>query len=141
MPDLFLRLEANQEVQAGLWDAFRRVVLTGTLPRGVKEMMGELVARRRGSAVPVRVSAQTLLGPELEEPILRAIQSDRIPAGLPPKTAALLKFSCGSSHGPEGAMRLREAGLSERELLEAVATVSLYEMLCSFGELLREPGS
>lgn len=99
-------------------------------------MMGELVARRRGSVVPVRVSAQTLLGPELEEPILRAIQNERTPIGLPPKTAALLQFASQPSPEREGLHRLRHAGLTEKELLEAVATVSLYEMLCSFGELL-----
>ena len=142
VPNAFAWASEVPEVQTALWKAFRHVILRGTLPRTVKEMMGVVASRRAGSEYAARVHLHALMLQGVEEPLLRALERGEVPEGLPPKVAALLHFAHSAAphpHDPALLAPLREAGLTEAEVKEAVATLGLFRMVNAWTDLLAIP--
>lgn len=141
VPNLFVEAEPSPEVMRGLWEAFRQIVLRGVLPRSLKEMMGVLVSRRNASPYAAQVHLHALMFQGLEDPLLEALSRGQVPEGLPPKAAALLQFALQARRPyPPGLLQLlEEAGLSPREIREAVAVVGLFEFINAWTDLLKVP--
>lgn len=142
VPNVFGVAQVNEDVQTGLWKAFRHLVLKGALPRTVKEMMGVIVSREAGSpyAAQVHLHALTLQG--VERPILEALDRGEAPEGLPAKPQALLKFAYDAARHPHDAGQtraLREAGFADAEVAEAVAVVALFRMVNTWTDVMAIP--
>ncbi len=142
VPNLFSTAKANPDVQLALWSAFRNIVLAGSLPRTLKEMMGVIVSKQAGStyAAQVHLHALTLQG--IEAPILAALERGEAPDGVPEKTQALLKFAYGAARAPHDPAQLEllsGVDLSEAERLEAVAVVGLFRMVNTWTDVLAIP--
>lgn len=141
IPNVFAYAEGAGEVQTALWKAFRHTVLRGVLPRTLKEMMGVVVSRAAGSRYAAEVHLHALMVQGVEGGILEALGRGEVPAGLPPKAAALLRFAQEAAQRPDPALLkpLWAAGLSEAEVKEAVATVALFRMVNLWTDLLEIP--
>lgn len=142
VPNLFAAADANPEVQRALWRVFRHIVLRGTLPRTIKEMMGVVISQEAESryAAQVHLHALTLQG--VEGPILEALERGETPTGVPQKTQALLRFAYAAArrpHDPEQLKLLQGVGLSDAEQREAVAVVGLFRMINTWTDLLAIP--
>lgn len=142
VPNLFSTADKTEDVQLALWRAFQKIVLGGTLPRTIKEMMGVIVSKQAEStyAAQVHLHALTLQG--IEAPILAALERGEAPEGVPQKTQALLRFAYEAArrpHDPEVTKVLDGADLSEEERIEAVAVVALFRMINSWTDLLAIP--
>ncbi len=142
IPNIFAWTEKAPEAQTALWKAFRHGVLRGRLPRTLKEMMGVLVSRANQSPYAAQVHLHALMVQGVEEPLLEALGRGEVPPGLSPKTQALLRFAQQAGANPKNTLAvaaLRQAGLEEAEVLEAVATVALFRMVNAWTDLLEIP--
>lgn len=142
VPNLFSTADVNEDVQTGLWQPFRHLVLKGHLPRTVKEMMGVIISREASSlyAAQVHLHALTLQG--IEEPMIEALNKGEVPQGVPEKTGLLLKFAYDAArapHSPAPVQTLRGANFNEAEIAEAVAIVGLFRMLNTWTDVMEIP--
>lgn len=140
VPNVFARAQ-SAELQTALWKAFRHVVLRGALPRTVKEMMGVLISRARGSRYAAEVHLHALMVQGTEAYLLESLRRGEVPPGLPGRVQALLAFAheAAASPHPEQVERLRQAGLGEAEVQEAVAVVGLFALINTWTDLLEIP--
>jgi AhpD family alkylhydroperoxidase len=140
VPNVFAQAQ-SLELQTALWKAFRHVVLRGALPRTLKEMMGVLVSRARGSRYAAEVHLHALTVQGAEEGILAALRRGEVPPGLPEKVRALLAFAHAAATAPSPKLLegLRQVGLSEAEVQEAVAVVGLFALVNTWTDLLEIP--
>jgi uncharacterized peroxidase-related enzyme len=140
VPNVFAHAQ-SLELRTALWKAFRHVVLRGALPRTVKEMMGVIVSRVRGSSYAAEVHLHALMVQGTETALLEALRRGEVPSGLPGKVQALLAFAHKAATAPDPGLLadLRRAGLSEAEVQEAVAVVGLFSMVNTWTDLLEIP--
>lgn len=142
VPNLFAEADDVPEMQTALWKAFRHTVLRGELPRITKEMMGVVVSQEAGSEYAARVHLHALALQGIEQPILDALARGEVPKGISPQVQALVKFAQVSARNPQSAWSLgilRDAGLDEREVKQAVGVVALYRMVNTWTDLLAIP--
>jgi len=142
VPNIFSVADAAPEAQTGLWQAFRRIVLRGQLPRTVKEMMGVIISRRNESRYAAEVHLHALMVQGIEDPLIQALSEGRIPDNLAPRTAALLTFafhSAGPNPDPASIRHLEGAELSDAERMEAVAVAALFRMVNAWTDLQSIP--
>jgi AhpD family alkylhydroperoxidase len=140
VPNVFARAQ-SPDLQMALWKSFRHVVLRGVLPRTVKEMMGVLVSRANGSRYAAEVHLHALMVQGTEAHLLESLQQGQVPPGLPGKVQALLTFAHLAATAPNPALveGLRQAGLSETEVQEAVAVVGLFALVNTWTDLQEIP--
>jgi len=142
VPNVFRAAEPHPEAQRALWLAFRHLVLSGALPRTLKEMMGVLVSLELGSGYAAELQLHGLGRQDLEESVLDALRTGEVPRGFSPKVTALLAFAVATARTPgdptplEG---LRKAGLDEVEVIEAVMVVGLFQMIGIWTNLMVVP--
>lgn len=142
VPRVFDRAAGNLDVETALWTAFRHVVLRGLIPRTVKEMMGVLISLEAGSVYASEIHLHALAVQDVEGPILAALRDHRVPEGIPTQLAALLTFAQAAAERPGDAASvgiLTDAGLSDAEIIEAVAVVGLFRMVNAWTDLLAIP--
>lgn len=113
----------------------------GVLPRTVKEMMGVLVSRARGSRYAAEVHLHALMLQGTETYLLDSLRRGEVPQGLPGKVQALLAFAHrAASHPSPGLLEgLRQVGLDEAEVQEAVAVVGVSALVNTWTDLLEIP--
>ncbi|AWR87994.1 carboxymuconolactone decarboxylase family protein [Meiothermus taiwanensis] len=140
VPNVFAYAQ-SAELKTALWKAFRHVVLRGVLPRTIKEMMGVIISRARGSSYAAEVHLHALMVQGTETAVLEALRRGEVPAGLPGKVQALLTFAHKAATAPDPGLLadLRRAGLSETEVQEAVAVVGLFALINHWTDLLEIP--
>ncbi|GIW31830.1 MAG: carboxymuconolactone decarboxylase [Meiothermus sp.] len=140
VPNVFAHAQ-SLELRTALWKAFRHVVLRGALPRTVKEMMGVIISRARGSSYAAEVHLHALMVQGTETALLEALRRGEVPSGLPGKVQALLVFAHKAATAPDPGLLegLRRAGLSEAEVQEAVAVVGLFALVNHWTDLLEIP--
>jgi alkylhydroperoxidase family enzyme len=132
VPNIFAYAQSAPDVQAGLWLAFRHIVMRGQLPRTLKEIMGVIVSQEHGSPYAAQVHLHALMLQGVERAIVDALADGRLPTELPPKSARLLSFARDAARRPQDPTtreQLVDAGFSPAEIAEAVAVVGLFRML------------
>ena len=142
VPNLFAEASDNPELQTALWKAFRHTVLRGELPRITKEMMGVVVSLESNSPYAAQVHLHALALQGIEQPILDALAQGTVPAGISDKVQALVKFAQVAARDPQSPWSLgilRDAGLDEKEVRQAVGVVALYRMVNTWTDLLAVP--
>ncbi len=156
VPRIFLLLEGNPELLFHIWGEFREIILRGSLPRTVKEMVGLLVAVNTHCdyVKVVHMHSLTLQGVDVDA--LKAIsERDYIPGQLSSTAHAALRFGAlavamRAAHAkPEGSdgptwQELRQqstealaaTNLCDTEKFELMATVAFFEQICSIANFL-----
>lgn len=156
VPRIFRLLEGQPTLLTHLWGQFRTIVLQGELPRVLKEMVGLVVASITHCDYVRVVHLHSLTIQGVDAKVLQALREGNLqPEGVSALTAQALKFavlaaSTRSSYGDGEAdtlalwqpMRdktghlLGSIALEEGEKFELVATVALFEQICTVANLL-----
>ena len=127
-------LEAN-------WNMFRSVVLHGSLPRLVKEMIGVVVSTVHESPYAQLVHLHSLGLQGVADDVLKALSAGHTShESLSPSTVAVLQFAQRAARRP-GAVTdaefssLTAAGLSTDEVFEVLATIQLFSAVNLFTDV------
>ncbi len=140
IPNIFAHAQST-DIQTALWKAFRHVVLRGVLPRAVKEMMGVISSQSRGSRYAAEIHLHALMVQGLEASLLDSLRRGEILPTLPTRVQALLRFAQAATASPDTHLleELRESGLSDIEVQEAVAVVGVFAFINTWTDLLNIP--
>lgn len=154
VPRIFKLLEPQPDLLASLWGQFRSVVLQGYLPRVLKEMVGLVVATATHCDYVRGVHLHSLSLQGVDQRALEAVnrgdfKADEINrmtrnvlqfAGLAAATRAAYGGESDGSTWQELRQQtvhaLETTGLEEEEKFELVATVALFEQICTVANLL-----
>lgn len=149
VPRIFQVLESQPELLIHLWGQFRAVVLQGELPRVLKEMIGLVVASATHCDYVQVVHLHSLTLQGLQSRVLESLRQGEFQfQGVSDLTEQALRFAVSatavrSAHNGNWQEQrqatldlLAALPLEESEKFELVATVSLFEQLCSVANLL-----
>lgn len=155
VPRIFILLEPQPLILAHLWGQFRAIVLQGYLPRVIKEMLGLVVATATHCEYVRVVHMHSLTLQGMDQKVLEAVnRGDYGAKEISNVAKAALQFAAlatatraaydspAESQGTwqelrqQTAQALEDTGLEEEEKFELVATVALYEQLCTVANLL-----
>jgi len=155
VPRIFLLLESNPNLLFHIWGEFREIILRGSLPRTIKEMVGLLVAANTHCdyVKVVHMHSLTLQGVDVNA--LKAIsEGDYMPGQLSSTAHAALRFGAlmvatrAAHANPPGVtptwQELRQksgevlssTNLTDGEKFELLATVAFFEQVCTIAVFL-----
>ena len=154
VPQVFKLLKSQPALLHHLWGQFHTLVLHGDLPRVLKEMVGLVVATATHCDHIRLVLMQSLVQQHADPHALTAImQGHYEAAAVSHATLAVLQFvnTAIADRSASGTLtksqwqllhcKTRQAldntGLEEGEQLELVATIALFEQLCTVANLLK----
>lgn len=135
VPAVFRAMAAvGADVLTQNWTAYRCTVLEGALPRGLKEMIGLVVARSVGSGYALLLHARSLAALGVSAEVIRSLADSGDAAYLPLRERAMLRFAEGynGSSDDVSLYSLEGFGFTEEEVGEVADTVLLTEGLCRF---------
>lgn len=141
VPNLFKSMAGSPQILRANWDKFRATVLTGHLPRTLKEMVGVLISQANGSEYAMRVHLHGLSALGMSEHVLHALVSDYINCPLPEREKQILRFGllCATDPlriGDEDFATLRAYDLSDAEIFEIVATADLFASVNAYTDAI-----
>jgi AhpD family alkylhydroperoxidase len=151
VPRIFLLLESRPALLIHLWGQFRTIVLEGELPRVLKEMVGLVIASLTHCAYVRVVHLHNLTLQDVDADLLQSLKDgDFQLKGVSDLTEQALRFtvlsaSTRSAYGdPHVWPGMRQSSLDllatmpleNSEKLELVATIALFEQICSVANLL-----
>ncbi|MBD2099414.1 carboxymuconolactone decarboxylase family protein [Leptolyngbya sp. FACHB-261] len=157
VPRIFRLLESQPDLLNHLWGQFRTVVLQGHLPRVLKEMVGLVVANATHCEYVRVVHLHSLTLQGVDQQALQAVSQGNYEAyGISRMARGALNFAstavatraayANPTEGNSGpsweqlrtstAQALASIGLEAEEQLELVATVALFEQICTVANLL-----
>lgn len=144
VPNVFTTLGSSPGTTRGLWEAFRAIMLTGRLPRVVKELVGVAVSRANESEYALRVHLHSLSVLGMSEELLRWLADDPATCPLPPLERAAITFGQAVVQRPrqitaEDLAPLRALGMTEGEIVELAATAALFAMINTLTDALAIP--
>ena len=154
VPQVFKLLKSQPALLTHLWGQFHALVLHGDLPRMLKEMVGLVVATTAHCDHMRLVLIQSLIQQQADRRALTAIVQGRYEAAeVSHATLAVLQFTtiAIANRTASGALTksqwqllhyktqqaLDDTGLEEGEQLELIATIALFEQLCTVANLLK----
>ena len=132
VPNVFRAMAMSPPFLEASWNGFRATVLSGLLPRLVKEMVGVVVSTVHNSNYARLVHLHSLGVQGVAPETLEALTEGRVDAaGLAPSVVAALGFARAMAAAPgnladDDFAALRAAGLSDGEIYELIATVQLF---------------
>jgi uncharacterized peroxidase-related enzyme len=129
-PPNFIKAQGHSlAVARGTWSLVQHVLVGGTLPRSLKEMMFVAVSRDRGCRYceAAHLACCRMLG---VDPETMSDLVNNVAELSPPRTRDLLTFAVKCARNPQSIdeadyAMLRGHGLSQAEILEAVAMSAL----------------
>jgi uncharacterized peroxidase-related enzyme len=131
VPNLFKSMATNPDFLEANWLKFRSIVLHGSLPRTLKEMIGVVISQAHNSEYALRVHLHGLSALGISEEVLRLLVEDFDRCPLPERQKATIQFGLLAGTKPlevtkQDYERLYELGLTEEEVFEIVATTNLF---------------
>ena len=154
MPRIFKVLETQPLLLANIWGQFRAVVLQGRLPRVLKEMIGLVVAKATRCDYVRLVHLHSLSLQGVEPNVLEAVSRGDYEAvelsTVAQKALKLAALATATSVGYDDGLdsstwkqlrqqttdTLNTMNLAQEEKSELVATLALFEQLCTLANLL-----
>jgi alkylhydroperoxidase family enzyme len=150
VPRIFRLLEGNPGLLQHIWGQFRLLVLGGELPRVLKESLGLVVATAARCEYVKAVHLHSLAIQGLAPAALEALRAGSFDAEpLSPTTRAALRFAVKATEMRQGgdaarwevlrgeaARALGEASQDPGEQVELLATVALFEQICTVANVL-----
>jgi AhpD family alkylhydroperoxidase len=155
VPRIFRLLESQPELLNHLWGQFRTLVLRGSLPRILKEMLGLVVATATHCDYVQVVHLHSLSLQGVDQKALEAvIQGDYGASEINALTRSALQFAKIATETRAAYATPTESGLTWQELrqqsshlldtmpleaeekLEVIAIIALFEQICTVANLL-----
>ncbi len=128
-PNFIMTQGHSPTVARGTWDVVRNVLVSGEIPRWIKEMIFAAISKDRNChyCAAAHIACCRMLGvnPELLDSLVRDINS--IPA---PKLRDMILFAVKCSRDPQSLTEtdyktLRQHGLKQSEVVEVIAMAAL----------------
>ena len=131
VPNLFKSMALNPDLLEANWKKFRATILTGALPRTLKEMIGVVIAQATQSPYALQVHLHSLSTLGISEELLHLLVADFDRCPLPQRQKAVIQFGLQAATRPHSLtashyQALREMGLDDAELFEIIATANLF---------------
>ena len=131
VPNLFKSMAHHAGFLDSNWTKFRSVILEGSLPRTLKEMIGVAISQRNDSQYALKVHLHGLSALGISEEVLRTLVEDFDHCPLPMRDKAAIQFGVKAATSPHDLKdqdfnRLREIGLEQEEIYEILATANLF---------------
>jgi uncharacterized peroxidase-related enzyme len=145
VPNIFRSMAHNPALLAANWQKFKHTILHGSLPRTVKEMLGVIVSDANRSMYAKLVHLHSLSVQGVQELWLRHLTDpDSDNSSLPDTLRAMIAFTRQAARDPQGLTEghyraIEEAGLSDAELREVIATIDLFQSVNAYTDLARVP--
>jgi len=145
VPNIFRSMAHNPALLAANWQKFKHTILHGSLPRTVKEMLGVIVSDTNHSLYAKMVHLHSLSVQGVQELWLQHLTNpESDDSSLPYSLQAMIAFTRQAARDPRGLtdahyLALDEAGLSELEIAEVVATIDLFQSVNAYTDLARVP--
>lgn len=144
VPSVFRAYANNPTLLTELWDRYQHTMLTGNLPRRLKEEIALMVAADEHSdyGITLHSSALKQLGVESHE-ILR-FRTDPDHTHLAPREHALLEIARHGNmsphdHGERYIDHARDSGAGDADIIEALAVASLAAEISHVSAMLDLP--
>jgi len=143
VPNIFRSMGSNPPLLTANWQKFKATILQGQLPRTVKEMIGVVVSDIAGSEYAKQVHLHSLSVQGVQALWLRQLtegSSDN--EALPDTIRAMVAFARKAATSPVEVSeadfdRMIEAGLTEEECFEIIATVDLFKSVNTYTDLMK----
>jgi uncharacterized peroxidase-related enzyme len=137
VPNLFKSMAIQPRILRANWDKFRATVLTGSLPRTLKEMVGVLISQANNSQYALRVHLHGLSAMGMSDHVLHELVSDYANCPLPEREKQILRFGLLCATDPltitdADYAALRSRDLSDAEIFEVVATADLFSSVNAY---------
>ena len=137
VPNIFKSMAIRPALLRVNWDKFRATILTGYLPRTLKEMIGILISQANGSEYALRVHLQGLSALGMSEEVLQMLVHDYQKCPLPEREKAVLRFGLLAATDPlqldqADYEELRLHALRDEEIFEIVATADLFSSINAY---------
>ncbi|CAN5761967.1 carboxymuconolactone decarboxylase family protein [soil metagenome] len=131
VPNLFKSMTLNPDFLETSWKKFRAVILSGILPRTLKEMIGVVISQANHSPYALQVHLHSLSALGISEELLRLLVEDFDQCPLPQRQKAAIQFGLLAATQPHNLtitdyQALHEIGLNDAELFEIVATANVF---------------
>ncbi|HSH01428.1 MAG TPA: peroxidase-related enzyme [Anaerolineae bacterium] len=131
VPNLFKSMAHHPGFLYANWNKFRAVVLQGSLPRTLKEMIGVAISQANDSQYALNVHLHGLSALGISEEVLKLLVSDFENCPLPEREKAVISFGLKAATDPHGLSAadyegLYQQGLSSKEVFEILATSNLF---------------
>jgi uncharacterized peroxidase-related enzyme len=145
VPNIFRSMGGNPALLAANWQKFKHTILFGSLPRTVKEMLGVIVSDTNRSVYARAVHLHSLSVQGVQELWLQHLTDPNIDdSTLPDALRAMIAFTRQAARDPQGLTdghyrALEEAGVSDEEICEVVATIDLFQSVNAYTDLARVP--
>lgn len=141
VPNVFKAMAAvNHDVLLQNWTAFRETVLEGILPRALKEMVGLVVSRDDGYALPLHMQSLSAMG--IGQDVVRNLVELGDCPRISHRSRVALTFARAYTTDPDGTSTdsLETVGYSEDEAQEIMDTVLLVDGMNRFAAETGIPG-
>ncbi|HEY4057440.1 MAG TPA: carboxymuconolactone decarboxylase family protein [Kofleriaceae bacterium] len=145
VPNVFRSMANHPGLLDATWSMFRAVVLTGRLPRVVKEMIGIVVSYIHDSHYARDVHLHSLTVQGIDRDVLGVLARGDTPSrGLAPAHAAVLAFARQAAAKPQGISKtafqqMVDAGLESEDIVEVIAAIELFSAINSYTDIAAVP--
>ncbi|MCA1992855.1 MAG: peroxidase-related enzyme [Coleofasciculus sp. S288] len=131
VPNLFKSMAINPDFLEANWKKFRSIILQGSVPRTIKEMIGVAISQANDSQYALQVHLHGLSALGISEEVLQTLVSDFVNCPLPEREKAVINFGLLAATKPhkltdEHYQHLEELGLDREEIFELIATANLF---------------
>ncbi len=145
VPNIFRSMGGQPQLLAANWQKFKATILQGSLPRNVKEMVGVVVSTINRSEYAKQVHLHSLSVQGVETLWLQQLANDDLHnTALPDTIQAMVVFARVAARDPHALtedhyVALQDAGLTDDEVYELIATIDLFQSVNSYTDLARVP--
>lgn len=141
VPNLFKSMGAEPAFLEASWIHFRRVILDGTLPRTLKEMIGVAISQANNSQYVLKVHLHGLSTLGISEEVLRLLVTDFESCPLPKRQKSVIRFAVKAATQPQQLTQadydqLYQFNLTQPELFEIILTANLFTGLNQYTDAI-----
>lgn len=141
VPNLFKSMGTHPAFLEANWTHFRSVILDGTLPRTLKEMMGVAISQVNDSQYALQVHLHGLSTLGMSEEVLRQLVTDFASCPLPERQKKAINFAVKAATTPQQLTQadydeLYQLNLSQADLFEIIATANLFTGLNQYTDAI-----
>lgn len=131
VPNIFKSMAIHPDLLEANWKKFKATMLTGFIPRTVKEMIGVAISQANNSQYALNVHLHGLSALGMSEAVLQTLVSDFDACPLPEREKAVIRFGLLAATKPLELStadydNLQALGLNLGEIYEIIATANLF---------------
>ncbi|UBF24396.1 carboxymuconolactone decarboxylase family protein [Kovacikia minuta CCNUW1] len=141
VPNLFKSMAIYPGFLEASWNQFRSVILEGSLPRILKEMIGVAISQANRSEYALKVHLHSLSALGISEEVLQMLVLDFANCPLPEREKAVINFGLIAATNPQSLtdahyQQLHQLGLDDSEIFEIIATACLFAQVNQYTDAI-----